>query len=56
MRQLVKPMDLSTAISLVYSYKLELMAAYSAKKHRNIMIAIIMKKMESRRSRVDWLD
>jgi uncharacterized metal-binding protein len=38
----VKPIDLSTPISFVYSYKLADMFAERAKKHRNIVTPIIV--------------
>ena len=38
---LVKPNDRNTPISFVYSYRLALMEPCNAKKHRNMMMAIM---------------
>ena len=44
MRHFVKPIDLSTAISLVYWKRLALMLADNAKKQRNMVSAIMVLK------------
>ena len=45
MRHFEKPIARRTPISLVYSYKLADILAESAKKHRNIVIAMIISKV-----------
>lgn len=49
-------MDRSIPISFVCSYKLALIEPCRAKKHKNIMMAIMIEKMESTRPRVDLID
>ncbi len=45
MRHFEKPIARRTPISLVYSYKLADILAERAKKHRNIVIAMIISKV-----------
>ena len=45
MRHFEKPIARRTPISLVYSYKFADILAESAKKHRNIVIAMIISKV-----------
>ena len=56
MRKLVNPRALSMPISFDYSKRFALTEPCRAKKHRNIMIAIMMKKIVSSKSSASLLD